>query len=115
MNSQLIANNVKLILNTLPPDVKLVAAVKSRTVEEVQAAIQAGVTCIGHNYVREARRMASAIENDVEWHMIGHLQRNKVNKASQIFDMIESLDSLRLAQAINKRCARDGTTMPVLI
>ena len=103
------------ILGRLPPGVTLVAASKSRTGEEVQAAIRAGVTCVGHNYVQEAERMIRVIGDQARWHMIGHLQRNKAKKAVQLFDMIETVDSWRLATAIDRSCAAIGKVMPVLI
>jgi pyridoxal phosphate enzyme (YggS family) len=102
-------------MEKLSSGVTLVAAAKSRTPEEVGAAIHAGVTCVGHNYVQEAERMIRVIGDQAQWHMIGHLQRNKVKKAVQLFDMIETLDSWRLATAIDRRCAAIGKVMPVLV
>jgi pyridoxal phosphate enzyme (YggS family) len=115
MSIESIAARVSHILETLPPDVTLVAAAKSRTPEEVKAAIRAGVTCVGHNYVQEAERMIRVIGSQAQWHMIGHLQRNKVKRGVQLFDMIETLDSWRLATAIDRRCAAISKVMPVLI
>jgi uncharacterized pyridoxal phosphate-containing UPF0001 family protein len=100
-----IADNVKRILETLPPDVILMAAAKARTPEEVEEALRAGVTHVGHNYVQEAERMIPAIKEKVRWHMIGHLQKNKVKKAMRLFDMIETVDSWPLAELIDRRCA----------
>ena len=71
----------------------VVAAAKGRTPAEVKAAIQAGITHVGHNYVQEARAMIPALGDSVTWHMIGHLQRNKVKKVMQLFDLIETVDS----------------------
>lgn len=111
-----IAESVRHILNTIPDDVIVVAAAKGRTQAEVEAAIDAGITNVGHNYVQEARQMLTpALRERASWHMIGHLQRNKVNWAVRLFDMIETLDSVELAQDIDRRCARRGITMPVLI
>ena len=115
MDEKAIANAVKRIRETLPPGVILVAAAKSRTVEEVRAAIRAGVAHVGHNYVQEAAQMIPLIPEPVQWHMIGHLQTNKAKSAVQLFDMIETLDSWRLAQELEKRCAAIGKVMPVLI
>lgn len=115
MSAEPITARVSHILETLPPGVTLVAAAKSRTPEEIKAAIDAGVTCVGHNYVQEAERMIRLIGDRVRWHMIGHLQRNKVKKAVQLFDMIETVDSWRLATAIDRRCAAIGKMMPVLV
>lgn len=106
---------VSAILETLPPGVILVAAAKSRSLEEVEAAIRAGISHVGHNYVQEARQMIQVIGHQVTWHMIGHLQRNKAKKAVQLFDLIETVDSFRLASAIDKSCAAASRVMPVLV
>jgi pyridoxal phosphate enzyme (YggS family) len=116
MNESAIEKSVTEILNSLPPQVLLVAAAKTRTPEEVQAAIRAGIKIIGYNYVQEAERMQEAIaDNKVQWHLIGHLQRNKVKKAVVLFDMIETIDSYPLAEVVNRHCAEIGKVMPVLI
>jgi len=103
------------ILNSISPDVLLVAASKTRTPEEVQAAVDAGIKTIGYNYVQEAERMYQFIGNRVKWHLIGHLQQNKVKKAVGLFDMIETIDSFKLADAVNKQCTLENKIMPVLI
>lgn len=107
--------NVKALFVDLPPHVVLVAAAKSRTPEEVLACVRAGVKVIGENYVQEALAAFSVIGRQAEWHFIGHLQRNKVKKAVEIFDMIETIDSLTIAREVDKRCAALGKVMPVLI
>jgi len=114
-NEGMIRENVQLILNELPPGVKLVAAAKSQVSEKVLEAIEAGVRTIGENYVQEAEAHFAAIGSRAEWHFIGHLQTNKVKKAVGIFDMIETVDSVDLAREIDKRCRAVGKTMPVLI
>jgi pyridoxal phosphate enzyme (YggS family) len=93
----------------------VVAAAKGRTLAEVEAVITAGITHIGHNYVQEAQLMLPALKEKVIWHMIGHLQRNKVKKAVQLFDVLETVDSLHLAQTIDRRCAAIGKVIPILI
>jgi pyridoxal phosphate enzyme (YggS family) len=95
--------------------VALVAAAKSRSADEVEAVIEAGVTVIGHNYVQEADRMIRAVAGQAEWHMLGHLQKNKVKVAVRLFDMIQTLDSWPLAVRIDCACAALDRTMPVLI
>jgi len=111
----MIKENIKKILEELPAGVQLVAAAKTRTVAEIVEAIQAGLTIIGHNYVQEAERAFEAIGLKARWHMIGHLQSNKAKKAVKIFDMIETVDSLKLAKAIDKACRNINKSMPVLI
>ena len=115
MNPTMIADRAARILKSLPPGVLLVAAAKTRTPEEVEAAIQGGVTMVGHNYVQEAEKIIKAIGRRARWHLIGHLQRNKAKKAVALFDMIETLDSWRLAQALDRHAANMGKIMPVLV
>ena len=115
MDLNSINNSVSEIRNSLPAGVVLVAAAKTRLPEEVRAAIEAGIKILGYNYLQEAERMHQIIGNTVQWHMIGHLQRNKVKKAVDLFDMIETIDSFELAKEVNKRCAAIKKIMPVLI
>jgi len=111
----MIRGSVQKILSELPGYVELVAAAKSRSVEEILEAIDSGVRIIGENYVQEAEEKFSVIGPKVRWHFIGHLQKNKVKKAVKIFDMIETVDSVEIAQEIDKACASINKTMPVLI
>ncbi|MBN2612447.1 MAG: YggS family pyridoxal phosphate-dependent enzyme [Bacteroidales bacterium] len=110
-----IKNSVTAIQQSIPAHVLLVAAAKTRLPEEVRAAIGAGIKVIGYNYVQEAENMHGFIDNQVQWHMIGHLQKNKVKKAVMLFDMIETIDSVELAEMVNKQCISAGKIMPVLI
>lgn len=110
-----IRRNAERLLREIPDCVTLLAAAKTRSVEEVSAAYEAGIRFFGHNYVQEARAMIEKIEFKAHWHMIGHLQRNKAKDAVNMFDMIESLDSIRLANELEKRCAEAGKTLNVLI
>jgi pyridoxal phosphate enzyme (YggS family) len=111
----MIEENVKKILQELPPGVELMAAAKARTPEEIMRAAQAGVKIVGENYVQEALGAFDVVGHRVKWHFIGHLQRNKVKKAVEIFDMIETVDSLELSKEIDKRCGQRKRIMPVLI
>ncbi len=111
----MIKENVKKILSEIPSDVTLVAAAKTRTPQEILQAIEAGVTIIGENYVKEAQSAFAVIGDRCRWHFIGHLQRNKVKVAVEIFDLIETVDSLPLAVEIDKRCSQIGKVIPVLI
>ena len=115
MNTRLIKESVTECLKLLPSDVILVAAAKKRTPEEVKSAIDAGVKIIGYNYVQEAEQMYRHVGDSVQWHLIGHLQSNKAKRAVQIFDMIETIDSLKIAEAVDRHCAERGKDMPVLI
>jgi hypothetical protein len=115
IDEKAIAQAVQQALRTIPSDVFLVAAVKGRTALEVQAAIRAGISIIGHNYVQEAKAMVPLITEPVQWHCIGHLQSNKAKTAVQLFDMIETVDSLAVGQELERRCAALGKRLPVLI
>jgi len=110
------------LLRELPEGIALVAAAKTRSAEEVRAAIEGGVRIIGHNYVQEADSCVEVLKNDefsaiprVKHHLIGHLQRNKVRQAVRLFDAIQTLDSLRLARAVDAACEEIDRRMPVLI
>ncbi|MEA3346476.1 MAG: YggS family pyridoxal phosphate-dependent enzyme [Candidatus Auribacterota bacterium] len=111
----MIKENVKQILNELPEGTELVAASKTRTPEEILEAINAGIKIVGENYVQEAINAFKVIGTKVRWHFIGHLQKNKVKKAVEIFNMIETVDSYDLAEEIDKRCVKVSKIMPVLI
>jgi len=110
-----IRENVQKLLSELPDGVELVAAAKSRTAKELLEAVEAGVKIVGENYVQEAEKSYSVIENKAKWHFIGYLQKNKVKKAVLIFDMIQTVDSVEIAREIDKRCAQMGKVMPVLV
>ena len=115
MSLDSIGKNTEGILNSIPPGVELVAACKMRTPEEIQAAVDAGVKLIGENYIQEAEEAYSKVSGDIKWHFIGHLQRNKINRAVKICDMIESLDSYRLAKELDSSCQKASKVMQCLI
>ncbi len=106
-------------VNRMPQEVVILAATKNRPVVEVTAAVEAGVTHIGENYVQELlakkERLDRAGHSEILWHAIGHLQRNKVKYVVPFCYLIQSVDSLRVAQEISKRAAKAGRTQPVLI
>ncbi len=97
-----------------PEDVLLVAVSKTRTPEEINTAIDAGVTHIGENKVQEIMDKYDEVK-PVKWHMIGHLQTNKVKYIIDKVDLIHSVDSLKLAKEIDKRAASHGITMDILV
>ncbi len=111
-----IEDRVRQTLASLPADVRLVAAAKTRTPDEIRAAVAGGVRIVGQNYVQEAKRVIETLGRDAaEWHMIGHLQRNKARDAVRLFDLIQTVDSLRLAERIDAEARKAGRIMPVLI
>lgn len=88
--------------------IKLLAAAKSQSVEAIRLAHAAGVTLVGENYVQEAAEKKRQLSAPIEWHLIGHLQRNKAKAAVEMFDVIESLDSLPLARLLNDEGRKRG-------
>ena len=110
-----IAENVRQILAELPDGVKLVAAAKGKSPQEILEAVEGGIQIVGENYVQEAEKAYREVGDKAEWHFIGHLQKNKVKKAVEIFDVIETVDSIEIAEEIDKRCTQIGKNMPVLI
>ena len=95
--------------------VKLLAAAKSQSIEAIQSAIAAGVTLVGENYVQEAQPKKAQTASGVQWHMIGHLQRNKARAAVDLFDVIETLDSLTRARELDKEGERRGKTVRTVV
>jgi len=113
-----IGEKYRKIRGEVPDHVTIVGAVKTRTADEVSQAIEAGLTEIGENYVQEAESLSNELgarAKNVRWHMIGHLQTNKINRALELFDVIQTIDSLKKADAINKRAAVRGKVVPVYI
>ena len=110
-----IKERIREILKEIPENIVLLVATKGRTVEEINEAIEAGIEIIGENYVQEAEKKFKIIGRKVKWHMIGHLQTNKVKKAIEIFDMIETVDSEKLAKEIDKEAKKRNIVFPVLI
>ena len=98
-----------------PERVTLVAVTKTMPMERIREAIDAGQRVFGENRVQEAQAKIEILGREVQWHLIGHLQRNKVRVVCDLFDLIESVDSLPLAQDLNTRAARHNMVMPILI
>lgn len=95
--------------------VKLVAVTKNHTVSEMQEAIRAGVLAIGENRIQEALDKSHSLSVPVEWQLIGHLQTNKVRLAVSLFDLIQSVDSERLATEIDRAAGKINKKQDVLI
>jgi len=96
-------------------DVTLVAAAKQKDATLVEAALNNGVTDIGENYVQEAMAKRSAVKGRPRWHLIGHLQRNKAARALEVFDVIQTVDSLALGIALDRHAAARGRRLPILV
>ena len=118
-NLKTVQNNIKESIqkrhNIISQDVLLVAVTKNHDVEAMREAIDAGAAVIGENRVQEASQKYAVLDRNVTWHLIGHLQTNKVKHAVKIFDVIESVDSIKLAEAINKEAAKLGKVQKILV
>jgi pyridoxal phosphate enzyme (YggS family) len=115
-----ISDNYKKIRDSVKDDVTIVAATKTRSVDDIIEVIEAGARHIGENYVypeaAEKYEELGDIAMKVKWHLIGHLQSNKINKALPIFDLIQTVDSLQKAIEIDKRVENAGKIfVPVLL
>ena len=111
----MIVENVKKILEELPEGIHLEGAAKTRSPEEILEAVEAGLQIIGENYVQEAEKAFNVIGNRAKWHMIGHLQTNKINKAIQIFNVVQTIDSVEKALSIDKRAKNLNKIVSVYI
>ena len=122
---EIIKNNLKIInvkikkaalkASRNPEKIKLVAVTKAAAIEQIKEAINAGVKIIGENKVQEAKEKYQILSADIEWHLVGHLQTNKVKYAVEIFDLIHSVDSIKLAKEIDRRSLQFGKITNVLI
>ncbi len=98
-----------------PAEIIVVAVTKTHPPEVVQAAAACGLRVFGENRVQEAKAKIPHCPASIRWHLIGHLQTNKVRDAVVLFEMIQSLDSLRLAEEIQRRAEQAGRRIPVLV
>jgi pyridoxal phosphate enzyme (YggS family) len=97
-------------------EIRIVSAAKGQGREKIEEAVDAGIRIIGHNYLQEAaREVPTNLPTGIEFHMIGHLQRNKAGKAVELFDVVQTVDDERLAVALDRRAAGLGRTMGVMI
>jgi len=96
-------------------DIRLVVVSKTVETDRVREAIEAGVTILGENYVQEAQKKIEEIGKPVSWHFIGHLQSNKTKVAVRLFDAIHSVDSVALAEELNRRAQQANQKIPVMI
>lgn len=110
-----IAENVRRILKDIPDNVQVIAAAKGHGAAEINEVIDAGISFIGENYLQEARVVIPAIGKRAVWHFTGHIQKNKVKHIVPLFDMIQTVDSLSLAEIINEQAKKSGKLQPVLI
>jgi len=110
-----VAKNIQALSATLPPDVKLVAVSKTKPVDLIQQAYDAGQRCFGENKAQELADKFPQLPNDIEWHFIGHLQTNKVKYIAPFVHTVHSIDSLKLLSEVNKRAQQNERTIHCLL
>lgn len=110
-----IAENLKKIKNSLPQTTTLIAVSKFKPTSDILAAYQAGQTVFGENRVQELVEKYEQLPKDIEWHMIGHLQTNKVKYITPFVHLIHGVDSLKLLKEINKQAKKVGRVQPCLL
>jgi pyridoxal phosphate enzyme (YggS family) len=98
-----------------PSEVRLVAVTKAVGADLIREAIDCGIDTIGENRVHQAAEKRPLVDSPIEWHMIGHLQSRKARQAAELFDMVQSVESISTARALQKRCKDAGRSMPILI
>lgn len=111
----MIAENLESIRATLPPHVTLVAVSKTKPDQDLLEAYQAGQRIFGENKIQEMVGKYERLPKDIEWHMIGHLQRNKVKYMAHFVDLIHGVDSLKTLREINKQAAKHGRVIRCLL
>lgn len=110
-----IAKNIKSVTNIIPNNVKLVAVSKTKSINLIESAYKAGQRDFGENKVQELVNKFENLPKDINWHMIGHLQRNKVKYIAPFIYLIQSVDSLRLLIEINKQGIKNNRVINVLV
>jgi len=110
-----IAKNIKSVTDIIPKNVKLVAVSKTKSINLIESAYKAGQRDFGENKVQELVNKFENLPKDINWHMIGHLQRNKVKYIAPFIYLIQSVDSLRLLIEINKQGIKNNRVINVLV
>jgi len=110
-----IKQNIEQIKSIIPAQVKLIAVSKTKPVSDIEEAINAGQYIFGENKVQELVTKAGVIDKKAEWHMIGHLQTNKVKQLLSAVHLIHSVDSFKLAKEIDKEAQKINKMIPCLL
>lgn len=110
-----IAETITLLKNQIPSHVKLVAVSKTKPNDMILEAYNCGQRVFGENKVQEMVQKAESLPRDIEWHMIGHLQSNKVKYIAPFVSLIHGVDSFKLLQIINKEACKAGRVIPCLL
>ncbi len=115
MNFMSIADNLQKIKSTLPEHVSLVAVSKTKPIVDIQQAYDAGQRIFGENKIQEMTEKFEVLPKDIEWHMIGHLQRNKVKYMAPFVNLIHGVDSLKTLKEINKQAIKNNRIINCLL
>ncbi len=110
-----IADNLKKIKERLPEQVTLVAVSKTKPIGDLQSAYESGQRIFGENKIQEMTEKWESLPKDIKWHMIGHVQRNKVKYMAEYVDLIHGVDSLRLLKEINKQALKKKRVISCLL
>jgi hypothetical protein len=110
-----IAANIISLKQSLPSTIRLIAVSKTKPVSDIMEAYNAGQRCFGENRVQELLNKKDHLPSDIEWHLIGHLQRNKVKYIVPFISMIQSVDSFRLLSAVNSEALKISRVVDVLL
>ena len=110
-----ITKNLNYLYNKISKDIKVVAVSKTKTNEDILEAYNFGHKCFGENKVQELTEKFNSLPKDIEWHFIGHLQRNKVKYIIKFINLIHSVDSYKLLNEINKRAEQEKRIVDCLI
>lgn len=111
----MIKENITTLLKTIPTSVKLIAVSKTKPIERIQEAYETGHLDFGENKVQEMSEKATRLPKDIQWHMIGHLQRNKVKYIAPFVSLIHSVDSVRLVREIDKQAQKNDRIIDCLL
>tara|TARA_Y100000766_G_scaffold284265_1_gene302211 strand:- start:1904 stop:2575 length:672 start_codon:yes stop_codon:yes gene_type:complete len=110
-----IRENLNKIKNSIPEDISLVAVSKTKPIEDLKKAYEAGQRIFGENKVQELREKQPQLPNDIEWHMIGHMQTNKVKYIAPFVSLIHGVESFKLLKEINKQALKNKRVIKVLL
>jgi pyridoxal phosphate enzyme (YggS family) len=110
-----VKDQLNTILKSIPRQVQLVAVSKTKPVKDIQEAYDAGQRVFGENKIQEMTTKWEVLPKDIQWHMIGHVQRNKVKYMAPYVSLIHGVDSLKLLKEINKQAAKNNRVIPCLL
>jgi len=110
-----ILKNIENILKEIPDYVHLIAVTKGRSLNEIELCMEGGIKILGINYVQQGEKIYPFLKDRADFHLIGHLQTNKIKKALNIFNMIQTIDSIETVKEIQNRLKTENRRIPILI